>query len=378
MTLVAFDAKQFRRGNYISVQEGTNQGPRYRGFNTHLGVGVSIDEPKGFAQCYTDTNRILAKSFKIERNMPFFSSTQLKQILGFPKAISFADQLITYMQKQISSIHCSYVILPPSKIPAVNVSGLQSHAVKMPTNLFISNLGPMFSYLTAHSYLWMNGYKDTRDLELHIDAFRSKSTKAWNKITSAISPKVFARGDECNPFISCADIVAFLTDAKLYSQHLKLNTNDIKQAWQGYNFDVTVQFFDKNNLQYYSWKSEEIINPSPYMARPIIFLAIDNIELEGYDIYDDAEKDSSTDPRRFNRIIKNSPVYDAVSHLAFQKGGCLKLFSKSEDLALVRDGDIFVYVGTDSAKIGKTLQDGYDIQVHSGKEVRKMIEKIIN
>lgn len=380
MTLIAFDSKQFRRGKTVPAQEEETQGDKYLGFGTQLGIGVSTDDPSGFVQSYVKANRELKASFEIIDDMPFFSSTYLKNTLGMPKAISFTDRLITSMQEHISSVHCSFVVLPPSQIPTIQVGGFRNR-VDRPTRLFINDLGPMFSYLTAHSYLWMRDYQDLRDLEIHIDSFRSKSTKAWHKITDSTTPKIFMRGDECDPFISCADIMAFLTDAKLYSQRLRLEPDHLKQVWNEYSFKVTTQFFDRKSLPYYAWKTNDPIDFSAYVARPVIFLAIDNIELEAYAVEEYEEgKEMVQDtppkkPRRFNRVIKNSPVYYVALSYALQKKGCLKLFSQAEDMSLVRDGDVYVYVGENSQSIGRALQHGYDIEVLSGLEARKLIEK---
>ena len=161
-----------------------------------------------------------------------------------------------------------------------------------------------------------------------------------------------------------------------------LNPHDhVKQVWSEYSFKVTTQLFDQKRLPFYAWKTNDPIDFSVYVARPVIFLAIDNIELESYP---DGEYEKGEEtvqdtppkkPRRFNRVIKDSSVYYAALNYALQKKGCLKLFSKAEDMSLVRDGDVYIYIGENSKSIGQALQHGYDIEVLSGLEVRKLIEK---
>ncbi len=376
MTLVAFDAKQFRRGKTVATPKGSDLNEKYSGFNTHLGVGVSIDDPQSFVRHYLDANRDLMEDFKIHYSVPFFTSRHLRNTMGMSKAMSFADKLVSRVQEHISSVHCSFVILSPSKIPTVSVGGFKSGTTNVPIHHFINILGPMFSYLTAHSYLWMKDYRNVGDLELHMDSFRSKHAKAWAMMMDSVTPKVFTRGDECNPFISCADIIAFLTDAKLYSQRLRLNPTEIEKVWKKYAFGVTTRFFDQNSLHYYTWKNDDHVDLTPYLARPVIFLAIDHIETEGLAREEDEADtgDMPDKPRKFNRVIKNTPIYYAAVDYAFQKKGCLKLFDRREDMPLVRDGDIFVYVGLDAERIGKTLQHGYKIQVLSGLELRRLSE----
>lgn len=378
MTIAAFDAKQYTRMRSIPVQIGKKHTKKDVAFQTQLGAGVIISKPEEFAKQYVKANTELQDSFGLDYNLPFFSSSQLKKALGFEKAISFADQIIQSVQERIDSIHCSYAILSPSKKPTVEVGGQDSPKVSIPTGKFIDNLGPMFSYLAAHSYLWKIGYSNVADTELHIDAFRSKHTKAWDMITEKTSPKVFMRGDECNPFISCADFMAFLTDAKLYGKNLKLEPGVIKTVWEKYAFDVTVQFFDWNSLPYYAWKNNDTIDFSRYLARPILFLAVDEIESNKYaETLEDVDHIDADlyKPMTFSRVIKESVVYYAALRYASKCGGCVKIYSRAEDMKLIRDGDIFVYVGVNSKAIGASLQDGYDIKVFSGLEMRKMTEK---
>ena len=83
---------------------------------------------------------------------------------------------------------------------------------------------------------------DFSDLEMHIDGFRSKYTKGWDVVKSKASTKIFYKGDECNPFITCADIIAFLVDAMLDKGRLKLFPEDVKSVLRPYKFDTTVLF----------------------------------------------------------------------------------------------------------------------------------------
>jgi hypothetical protein len=280
----------------------------------------------------------------------------------------------------VDSIHHTYVILPPAKIKTVQVGGYKSAVVQKPTNQFIDSLGPMFSYLTAQSFLYVNNYS-AQDIEFHIDAFRSFRTRSWDNIVSTTSPKVFWRGDECNPFISCADIMAFLTDAKLYDQRLKLEPHDLQKAWDKYSFDVTANFFDDKSLSLYAWVSNEQIDIKPYLAKPTIFLAVDEIEKPEY--AENLEQDMTNQigvgdaraVRKFHEVIKRSDVYYSAIKYAYQKKGAMKIFQRNEDMHKVEDGDVFVYIGSNSKKIGETFQDAYEIELLAGVELRRKIKE---
>ena len=44
----------------------------------------------------------------------------------------------------------------------------------------------------------------------------------------------------------------------------------------------------------------------------------------------------------------------------------------------VRDGDVLVYVGDNSKRIAKTFQDAVDVDVLSGRQLRKKVKNEIN
>jgi len=89
------------------------------------------------------------------------------------------------------------------------------------------------------------------------------------------------------------------------------------------------------------------------LAHPIVFLKAD-----GYRSDD----------------IKSMIVYPFATALALKRRGCVQGFNKIVDSPKVRDGDIFVYAGNDSLKEAKTLQDMFDIEILSYKELREKVE----
>jgi hypothetical protein len=101
--------------------------------------------------------------------------------------------------------------------------------------------------------------------------FSSKLTTAWQDLTDHIAPRIFPKGDECNPLISVADMFAYLTDKKLWDAKLWLEPDNIANVWADYDFEVEVRFLDENVLSKYRWFSQEPINTVNYLVRPMIF-----------------------------------------------------------------------------------------------------------
>lgn len=350
-----------------------------RTFVSQLGIGVTIPEPEAFAKEYVKISQDLRKKFGFKYATPFFSSTCLRDHLNIFEAIDFARQLVSGIQDHIESVHCSYIALPTSDTTYVEVGGIKCAKNRIPTIKFIDSLGPMFSYLTALRYVWTYKNTDFDDLEMHIDAFRSRHTKGWNIVKKAAPIKIFYKGDECNPFISCANIIAFLVDETLTIKRLKLSPDEIKSALEPYKFDKTVHFFSSRNVHHCAWKIDQMINISDHLAKPIVFLAIDRFAADTQEQEDDTPDEQAEGRlQKPGTSIRQTKIYQAASSYAYQKNGCMKLFSTQEDMGIIKSGDVFIPAGPNSAKISKTLQDMASIEVLTGREAINLIKKTSN
>lgn len=379
MKVVAFDAKRFQR-----IRRGWNEDEtkeeKTRVFLSQLGAGVTIPEPDEFARVYVEVSQDLKQRFDLDYTTPFFSSTYLKDHLNPAEAADFVRQLVSRVQDHIESVHCSYIAPFAPDMSSIEVGGMGCVKQRIPATRFIEELGLSFSYLTALSYIWTHDAADFDGMEMHIDAFRSRRTRAWDIVKDKGRPKIFYRGDECNPFISCADIVAFHLDSLLAAKKLKLFPDKIKQAFNHYRFDTTSRFFDSSSLNYYRWQTDQTIDLSSRLARPAIFLSIDQFAAAGSrgqedDVQASRDEVAAGKPRRYDAALRQSPVYQTALKYAYRENGCVKLFNPNEDKGNVKSGDVFVYAGPDSERIGKILQDMVDVQVYSGRQLADLVNK---
>ena len=77
------------------------------------------------------------------------------------------------------------------------------------------------------------------------------------------------RGGQCNPSMACADLPAFLTDAKLDHRRLKLNRKNTTKIWKDCRSETTAHYASRNALAIHSWHTDEAIDLWPYVARPV-------------------------------------------------------------------------------------------------------------
>lgn len=182
-------------------------------------------------------------------------------------------------------------------------------------------------------------------------------------------------------------MLAFLTDAKLYSGCHKIEPENVSKVWAAYPFHTSTGVYGHSNLWSYAWYPNRLINTRPYLAGPTVFLSIDKLKdpFAGADKSQHADEPSARTPHytepvpiTFHRAIKQSDTYRAAVRHAFDLLGSLKIFKFDEDFELVRDKDVFVYIGEKSMTVGKTLQDAVDITVMSGIELGRLVKKATN
>ena len=378
MKIVAFDAKRFQRIKKTWNADKTKE-HKTTIFISQLGIGVTIPDPDAFVKYYVKASKDLKQTFGLDYTTPFFSSTCLKDQLGVSEAADFASQMISRMQDHIEAVHCSYITIPDPEANHIEVGGIRCVKTRMPAIRFIEKMGSMFSYITALGYIWTHDDTDFSNLEMHIDAFRSYRTAGWDVVKRKAPTKIFYKGDECNPFISCADLIAFYVDHMLASKWKKLFPEEIKSVLEPYKFDTTIWYFNLHSQNYYVWNVDQMINISSHLARPVVFLSIDRLATEshGQEVDMQASQDESVTgkSRKSDWKIRQTEIYQAALKYAYQKNGCMKFFSADEDKDSIKSGDVFIYAGPNSEKISKTLQDMADIQIYSGLEAIQLVKK---
>jgi hypothetical protein len=241
----------------------------------------------------------------------------------------------------------------------------------------------MFPHISAWAYL---GRREISG-DLQLDGFNSRQTHAWNELVSKATPKIFPHGDECNPYIMISDIFAYLTDAKLYIQKKGLNPDSLKEIWKTYGFQTDAHFLDITTQPMYRWNSDDPIDLTPYLARPMIFLLVDDLEKLQLTLSpvttqtispngDEIEVISTSAPeeKRFKNLVRHMEPWYSVTAYAYHKGGAAQLFNYHMDHTKVQNGDTLVYIGNQSKNLAESFSHWLDVDVLSAKEVRNYVK----
>jgi hypothetical protein len=384
--MLAFDSKDFLRRKLYQAEDPETKElflAEECAFYTPLGVGVEFNDTAAFKDVCVKRVQELATQFKLTQKRLLFDSYSLKEELTHYRAIPFCDQLIQKLHRYIKLVHFTYVILPPNLYPTVTVGGYRSPAYDIKSADFLRRLGPMFSYISAWSYL---GIREITG-ELQLDGFNSRQTHAWNELISKTTPKIFPHGDECNPYIMIADIIAYLTDAKLYNQKKGLRPENLKEIWNTYGFETDTHFLGIETQPIYKWHSDDPIDTTPYLAHPIIFLLVDDLEklqpnppsVSEQKISPDSDEvevvlTSVPEEKRFKKLVRHMEPWYSVTAYAYHKGGAAQLFNYYMDHTKVQNGDVMVYVGNQSKSLAESFSHMLDVEVLSAKEIRNCVK----
>lgn len=381
--MLAFDSKDFERRKIVQEDDPITHEPiskRVTTFYSPLGVGVKFKDWEAFKKVCLKRTRELVGQFQISQKRVIYDAQSLKEELSHRRAIPFCDQLISELGNYIELVYFTYVVMPPADVPTIKIGGYKSPLREVKSAEFLRNLQPMFSYLTAWAYFGKPGADET---QIQLDSFSSKQTYAWDDLIARVKPKIFPHGDECNPYIMVADIIAYLTDAKLYTQKLALRPESLQTIWEPYGFQTATHFLDASSVSKYRWYSDDPIDLTPYLAHPLVFLLVDELEKLQPNPPPEIEEEESpevTPPpipeeKRFHKLIRRMEPWYAAAAYAYHKGGAAQLFNFHIDRTKVQDGDVMVYVGTRSKELAESFSHMYDIEVFSAKELRKRVSK---
>jgi len=360
LAVAAFDAKEFPRSKII---QSDGEVKRVTFFYTPLGAGVFIPDQQRFKEQFVQSTKELAEDFKLPYRKNLYSSNELKETLGPRRATPFCDKLITSASESISTIYISYVIRPPATFPYTEVGGHKCPRREVKTEMFLRQLGPHFSYITAWSYLGIPRPAS----EIHVDGFSGcKLTSAWDDLAPR-GPRIFPHGDECNPYICASDMIAFLTDVKLYKSKLKLQPENVKVVWADYPFQVEVRYLDVGTVSKYAWYADQCIETAEYLARPMAFLLVDELAA--------MVPESVATEETFRQMITTMQPYRDLADYAFSRGTAFQKFNSLQDMKKVKDGDTLVYIGPKSKATAEAISHMVDVEVLSAKELRTRLKK---
>jgi hypothetical protein len=207
-------------------------------------------------------------------------------------------------------------------------------------------------------YVYVSAWKLLRCLgatgkHILLDGFRGPISHAWNDLAINNKVELVNLGDECNAYVSAADLVARYVNEALGS--LKITQDNIEQInLKSKEFHVHYCFqTDLINIVplFEGCKTGRQVNYANYWRKPTVYVL-----KEGSDVINEDTE-----------WLQQTSFYGAVCDIAFDLDGCVKFYDKREDKAFA-SGDKFVYYGpkgkNKAAEI-EQISDGLGIEVET-------------
>lgn len=319
-SVVAFDSKDFSL-------PGTK-----RDFFCPIGVGITIPDRDKFSNAYRQKAKELAarKGITLKRSV-FDSYTVSKLLGGQDSGRSFYDELLGDLRSQISHVHIFHTEIYPKQVPKVFMYEPTRTRALDPVEFLKQNKAGYVA-LCGWKYSELVLEEERADM-VCLDYFQAKRTHAWDALKQ-LHPRLYAKGDTCNPCIAMADGLLGLVDRQLkrnfYMDRERVSDTSVKHVLRDLGLKGEPVFIGQPDLKKIVPYSPDQVMSSEYIARPIHFMCPD-------------KRPDGMTGEEHRQMVSLMPVMDKLVEMACDSDGCVKFYDASEDYLKARDGDVFGY-----------------------------------
>ena len=373
MAVLASDSKEFKRAAIERTLDGTPVVKDPRGFYTQLGVAVVIPDPNEFRKQLVDGFRLAATKHGIALPRQFGSSEFVVDSLfsrRYMEARAFLHRVLEHVQDRIEHVDVSWLIVSPKEVPTVRLRAKGTGHEDVPVKQFLASQGNVHSMVS--SWLFRKLYPG-REVDVEVDHFQGKPSRAWTELSGQTGNlRIVPKGDECNPYICIADILAYLTDKGLHANRWKLFPDKVEILWSGRPFKVRAGYLDPGVFPDIAPTDNSPIDLHRWYPSPMTYLLVDSGLLsETTTRPPEVGQDASAESRvTYRDLVEASGFAHAPILSAQLANGGFKFFDAPTDAGCIKDGDHLVYMGSVSKTRSETIQTAVDVEIESLKDLR--------
>lgn len=330
-------------------------------FHGLIGVSVQNDKPSDFKQTYEDSVSKFFKNNKLKQKKKVYCSSDLfgkfydERGLGHEEFKGALEILVTNLCNE-SYVTVFHAMCNTVKYPEVTVFGGDATLGKIKP---IPTMEFMRDWLSQY-YVYVSAWKltkclKTRNKNFLLDGFRGPITDSWNELSRNNKVKIVNLGDECNAFVSTADLVARYIDEALGPFRItQENVEKIELKSKEYH----VHYCFHNDLadlvplfEGAHSKTGRQIDFANYWKKPTIYILKEGSDIIKEDI----------------DWLRKTPFFNATCDMAFDLDASIKFYNKDEDKTLTL-GDKFIYYGPkgkEKAEEIKEITEGLGIEIET-------------
>jgi hypothetical protein len=208
----------------------------------------------------------------------------------------------------------------------------------------------IFSIFSSRPYVADYFLKD-----FSVDFFEGEESRAWHELVTYNTVNTVAKGDNCNCYISAADMILRTIDRQLEKSHKFLVENDlwdiVLSLTSEHPTNINIIRVWNPDLHYIKPIKPIQIQPKFFVKHPIIFVFNEN------------------DTKGEKKEIENSPLMRQLFDRAYESNGGIIFYESGFSTNLMKDGDWFVSYGTKGFETYKRLKKmGYNLNHHNVME----------
>jgi len=324
-----------------------------------IGVSVQIDNDSEFKLKYEKAMSKFLKKCKIKQEKKVYCASDLygkffnELGLGHEDFRDTLKDLVTELCDD-SFVTVFYATCNTVRYPEVTVflgDASLGKTRQIPTMEFMRDwLSQYYVYVSAWK---LTKCLKTRSKNFLLDGFRGPITESWMDLSGNNNVEIVNLGDECNAFVSTADLLARYIDEALGP--FKINQETIENIGLK-SKEYHVHYCFHNDLadliplyEGVRSKTGRQIDFANFWKKPTIYIL----------------KEESGIIREDTDWLRKTPFFNAVCNMAFDIDGSIKFYNKDED-KLLSSGDKFVYYGPkgkEKAEEMKKITEGLGIDI---------------
>lgn len=366
----------------------SKSGEPFRGL---IGVTLSIREPDEFRKAYDGIFDDLFKENSLERKRNVYKSSDLARLFpGEPYMIRGILRKIVLKMIQIPNIGINIYFF------TLNLHGLRQKKVddfdKRGTEISLDDLeaeksaakiiqlfgepgSDEMSYVSVKrffekvsqyypvicSYI-LRSFLSLSNCNIIMDGCSGYETNAWRELTRSNNNILIApHGDEYNPFISTADIIARWIDEELKQSGIPLNNSGIDRLL--HNWSGVTRGINTDHIVCIHLGNKDLAKIKPISKKTMDYFEHIHRKHPVYYVFQETKETSE----RTN--VEKSPVFDIIINRVTEVDGSYCFWKPDKHARHIQEGDVAVIYGDNGfSEVARLINLKYPIEIWDLRE----------
>lgn len=361
--LIAVDSRAIQR-SWVS-DDGTK-----KSFKGLIGVSISVFNEENFKGKYEEILQRLFTQFGLTKEKMTYKSAEIFSLFyGKPWAaqkllFDFSYEILSLKGLRINIFYTTFDSKPlasraiarsgdvkpdvalenSADAKIVPIFGRDSALELISVRDFVNKVDPYYPVICAWK---LSEFTKMKGQHFLLDSVSGYISKAWEDLITGNDIHIVTKGDQCNPYISCADLLLRGIERSLEKKLLNHEAvSEVILNLSHKQLQAEVRYF---------W----VTNPDIEMIRPIKKELIIVDYFAQHPVFCIFNEESVSKEKI---EIENSPMMKSIFNRAYELNGSVLFYTQEYATRILRDNDFFVYYGENGELAYKRLRNlGYNL-----------------